>query len=189
MTYLASEAIADLDFFASPQIIAEIRPIGGLETVTGKARQIIESLLDPVLLRGVYTQNTLEPEREFGVAELLATTTDAILKDSVPIEDMTPAKHAALLRYVQLLGELPQYQGDPSNEALALLGFPRGFVEMSKAGLSDTGVADAATVELQRLAAVLSPEEDGIATRLLKDIERMIGIDVDETETPTEETE
>ena len=142
-----------------------------------------------MLLRGVYTQNTLEPEREFGVAELLATTTDAILKDSVPIEDMTPAKHAALLRYVQLLGELPQYQGDPSNEALALLGFPRGFVEMSKAGLSDTGVADAATVELQRLAAVLSPEEDGIATRLLKDIERMIGIDVDETETPTEETE
>lgn len=188
VTYLASEAIADLEFFASPEIIAEIRPVGGLETVDGKAKQIIENLLDPVIIRGVYTQDTLKPEREFGVAELLSATTDAMLKDGAAIEDMTPVRRAALLRYVQLLGELPQYQGDPSNEVLALLGFPRGFVEMSKADLSDTGIADAANIELQRLAAVLSPEEDGIATRLFKDIERMIGIDVDGVGTEQQET-
>jgi hypothetical protein len=189
VTYLASEAISALDFFASPQVLTEIRPIGGLETVDGMAKKIIEDLLDPVIIRRVYSQDTLRPEREFSVAELLATTTDAILEDEVAVQDMTPAKRAALLRYVQLLGELPQYQGDPEYEALASLGFPRGFVEMSKAGLSDTGIADAATIELQRLAAVLSPEEDGIATRLFKDIERMIGIDVDNTETQKKETE
>ena len=189
VTFLASEAIADLEFFASPEILTEIRPVGGLETVDGMAKRIVEDLLDPVIIRRVYTQDTLRPDREFGVAELLATTTDAILQDGVAVQDMPPAKRAALLRYVQLLGELPQYQGTPENEALALLGFPRGFVEMSKADLSDTGIADAATIELQRLAAVLSPEEDGIATRLFKDIERIIGIDVDGTETEQKDRE
>ncbi|AXT27153.1 DUF5117 domain-containing protein [Ruegeria sp. AD91A] len=187
VTYLASEAIAELEIFAAPETLTEIRPIGGLEIVDAMAVTIIEDLLDPVVIRRVYTQDTLRPDRGFGVAEMLAATTDAMLVDKVAIEDMTPARRAALLRYVKLLGELPQYAGDPSIELLALLGFPIGFVELAKADLSDTGIADAATVELTRLAETLSPKEDGIATGLFKDIERMIGIDVDGSDTSEEQ--
>ncbi len=189
VTYLASEAIADLELFAAPAILVEIRPIGGLETVDSMATAIIEGLLDPVVIRRVYTQNTLGPERAFGVPEMLAQVTDAMLADYIAIEDMTPAKRAALKRYIELLGELPEYAGDPSNELLALLGFPRGFVEIAKADLSDTGIADAATVELARLAKALTPEEDGIATKLLKDVEKMIGIETENDKSQSKVTE
>ena len=128
----------------------------------------------------MYTQDTLGPQRKFSVAELLAPTTNAMLKESVAIKEMSPAKHTALLRDRQLLGELRQHMGDPSNEALVLLGFPRGFV--------DTGNTDAAMVGFQRLAAVLSPEKDGIATRFFKDIERMIGIEFDTSKAEQKET-
>lgn len=84
---------------------------------------------------------------------------------------------AALLRYIELLEELPAYQGDSPNEQLTFLGIPLGFVEMRKADLSDAGITDAATSELQRLAKVLSSEENGIATRFFTDIEWMIGME------------
>ncbi|MEE4189685.1 MAG: zinc-dependent metalloprotease [Roseobacter sp.] len=178
--YLMSDAIRDLDIFADPSLLQRIRPVGGIEAVDDMAEAIVSAALDPLVIRRVHTQNILEPEREFGVAEMLATATDAVIQDPVPITDMDPPRRAALSQYVTLLQELPTYSGDPSADILELMGFPLGIVSVAHADLSDTGIADATQAELQRLVEAFSPEEDGFATRLFKDIEQMIGIEVED---------
>ncbi len=180
LRYLMSDAIRDLDIFADPSLLQRIRPVGGIETVDDMAEAIVSAVLDPLVMRRVHTQNILEPERAFGVAEMLATVTDAMIKDPVPITDMDPPRRAALSQYVTLLQELPTYAGDPSADILDLMGFPPGLVSVARADLSDTGIADATQLELQRLVEAFSPEEDGFATRMFKEIERMIGIDVED---------
>ena len=193
LIYLMSEGIAGLDMFADPDLLSQFRPVGGLEGVDAMARKLVAGVLDPAKIRMVYTQNELDTDRQFGVAEMLSTMTDALLLDATTIEDMPSAKRAALAEYVGLLQALPLYQGDPSAEVLAVLGFPQGIVDLSVAGLTDTGIDAAAATELERLVEALTPHQDGLATRLFKDIERLIGIDPDaeptETETPSEEND
>ncbi|MCV3274406.1 zinc-dependent metalloprotease [Roseobacter sinensis] len=193
LSYLMSEGIEGLDMFADPDLLSQFRPVGGLEGVDAMARKIVSGVLDPAKIRMVYTQNELDPDRDFGVAEMLSTMTDAFLLDATAIEDMPSAKRAALAEYVDSLQALPLYQGDPSAEVLAVLGFPQGIVDLNVAGLTDTGIDAAAAAELERLVEALTPHEDGLATRLFKDIERLIGIDPDaeptETETPSEESD
>ncbi|SHG82602.1 zinc-dependent metalloprotease [Marivita hallyeonensis] len=192
LTYLMSDGISGLDMFADPQLLAEFRPVGGLEGADAMARRIVASLLDPSIIRLVYTQNQLQPDRDFGVAEMLATITDAFLQDATAIEDMPSPKRAALAEYVGLLQALPLYEGDPSAEILALLGFPQGLVDLSTASLTDTGIDAAAAAELEKLVEALAPQEDGLATRLFKDVERLLGIepdDAEETETPSGEND
>ncbi|WP_299508438.1 zinc-dependent metalloprotease [uncultured Roseobacter sp.] len=185
LTYLISEGISGLDMFADPELLAEFRPVGGLEGADAMAREILSNILDPSKIRLVYSQNELQPDRDFGVAEMLATITDVFLQDGEAIEDMASPKRAALAQYVELLRTLPSYEGDPSVEVLAVLGFPQGLVDLSAAGLTDTGIDAAAAAELERLVAALAPEEDGLATRLFKDVERLIGIDPDAEPTTT----
>lgn len=176
LLYLMSEGIDDLQMFADPDLLRHFRPIGGLEGVDSMAATLVASVLDPLTIRRVHTQNELQPERGFGVADMLAAMTDALLLDGLSIEDMPSAKRAALLRYVALLQTLPNYQGDPEAEMLASLGFPRGFIDLEAAGLLDTDISDAAQVELARLADALTPH-DGFAVRLFRDIEGLLGLD------------
>lgn len=181
IAYLMSEGIDDLQMFADPDLLFQFRPTGGLEGVDSMAAALVASVLDPLTIRRVHTQNELQPERDFGVADMLAAITDALLLDGLSIEDMPSAKRAALLRYVALLQALPQYQGDPEAEMLASLGFPRGFVDLEAAGLLDTDIGDAAQVELGRLADALTPHE-GFAVMLFRDIEGLLGLDREEND-------
>ena len=176
ISYLMSDAISDIEMFADPALLAQFRPMGGIEGVNTIATALVQSVLEPTAIRRVYAQDTSDPTRDFGVAEMLQTITQAILGDAAAIEDMPPARRAAIAEYVRQLQALPDYAGDPFIEELAFLGFPQGFVDMTKADLSDTGIADAATSELESLVHVLVPEEDGLATRLFKDVEGLLGI-------------
>ncbi|MCC1491324.1 zinc-dependent metalloprotease [Cognatishimia sp. F0-27] len=186
LTYLMSEGVSGLDMFADPVLLAEFRPVGGLEGADLMARRLVSDVLDPARIRLVYTQNMLQPERDFGVAEMLATITDAFLRDATTIEDMASPKRAALSEYVGLLTTLPLYEGDPSAAMLGLLGFPQGVVDLGAAGLTDTGLDAAAATELERLVEALAPEEDGFATRLFKDVERLLGMDPDADDANTD---
>ncbi|MBD3662610.1 zinc-dependent metalloprotease [Sulfitobacter sp. TSTF-M16] len=183
LNYLISEGVSGLDMFADPKLLAEFRPVGGLEGADAMARKLLSDILEPSKIRLVYTQNELRPDRNFGVAEMLAIITDAFLQDAEAIENMASPKRAALAQYVELLRTLPSYEGDPSVEVLAVLGFPQGLVDLSAAGLTDTGLDAAAARELERLVAALAPQGDGLATRLFKDVERLIGIDPDAEKT------
>ncbi|MFO6464224.1 zinc-dependent metalloprotease [Jannaschia sp. KMU-145] len=179
LTYLMGDAIDSLDAFSDPELLGAFRPVGGIEGVDALAQAVVASVLDPLRIRRVYTQDQLEPDRAFGVAEMLATITDAILDGETSVDAMSPAERAALSRYVMMLQALPLYEGDPTVAELEGYGFPQGFMLMAGADLSDTGIADAAAVELERLVTALAPAEDGLATRLFKDIERLLGVDPD----------
>ncbi|MEJ6398522.1 zinc-dependent metalloprotease [Yoonia sp. 208BN28-4] len=178
LTFLASEAIDGLAPFADPALLMTFRPFGGVIGTDYMAERIIGSMLEPDVIRRVYAQNELDPNRNFGVAEMLATITDAFIAEGVSIADMPPAQRAAIAEYVRLLQLLPTNEGNPDMAFLGTLGVPRGLVDINVAGLGDTGIAAAASVELERLAAAFEPHSDGFATRLFKDVERALGVDV-----------